>query len=297
MKYFKTLDQTVLDGLSFLKTQKLKKVQISKKVKILVVGSGNAHVAGSIIFRNHKAIYATESNYIDVLKVHNDIELVVVISASGGKHAPQIIRYLMKKNKKIVLLTSTKNSQSESLLNTYKKSKITIYPKLAEMYTYNFSTYLAMILPHTADNISDILDFLENKLVINENLFKNQKNFFFILPNRFSLMSRMLNVKFIELFGRNFCRDIETEDYMLHATTVVPGNELFISFEKENIHYGKKRLHIDIPRNADYAFFMCLTYYLIGKIQSNNKPYFKKNIQSYIKKTNKLHGLTLKDFG
>jgi D-arabinose 5-phosphate isomerase GutQ len=165
MENFKNLDQTVMEGLEFLKTQKLSKVILPKKQKTLVIGSGNALIAGQIIFRSNYAVYANESNFKEVLKLHSDVQVTVVISASGSKHAPVIIQYLKHIRKKIILLTSTTNSQAEILLGDYKNKQIRVYPKLPEMYTYNFSTYLAMILPHTSDRIQDIINFLKKKIL------------------------------------------------------------------------------------------------------------------------------------
>lgn len=297
MENFKNLDQTVMDGLEFLKKQKLSRIVVPRKQKILVIGSGNALMTGQIIFRNNYAIYANESNFRELLKLHLDVRVVVVISASGSKHAPLIIRHLKNIRKKIILLTSTQNSQAEILLSDYRNKQVRVYPKLSEMYTYNFTTYLAMILPHTSDSIQDIINFLNKKISIDEIEIGKYSSFFFIIPDKFTHVARMLHIKFMELFGRNVGREIETEENMMHATTVVPSEELFISFNKNNKHYGDKRLHIKLPKHADYAFMVATAYFLIGKIQRNKEAMFAKNISEYIERTNRIHNLNLKVFG
>lgn len=296
MKY-KDLDETVLDGLRFLRRQKLPKVKVGKKDKILVIGSGNAHVAGKLIFKKHNAIFASESDYLDLLRRDKKINLVVIVSASGSKHAPIIINQVVKFKKRIYLLTSNSQSPATEVLKKVKNSKIFVYPKLPEVYTYNYSTYLSMILPHTKDDPDKILHFLKN-LNVDFSAFKNQSKFLMVLPNRFAEISRMLNVKFMELFGRTVSRDVETLEYVkLHAATVVPSSELALCFGfKEEFNF-KKRIYFPFPGDADVAFFISLAYFVIGKIQKHRKPVFRKNISRYIKELNKEHGLRLQVLG
>ena len=81
----------------------------------------------------------------------------------------------------------------------------------------------------------------------------------------------MLNVKFIELFGRNIARDVETFEYLMkHATTVVPSDELFISFGEKNETWGdpKNRLFIPLPEGCKYGAMMAIGYTVISKIQA-----------------------------
>ena len=102
----------------------------------------------------------------------------------------------------------------------------------------------------------------------------------------------MLQVKFIELFGRRIARDVETSEYMKHAVTVVPSSELFISFGEENTTWGEpdKRFHIPLPENAGYATIMAIGYYVIAQIQKQHPPYFKDNITLYTEKASKIFG-------
>ena len=97
-------------------------------------------------------------------------------------------------------------------------------PKIREPYTYNTSTYFGYILSETPDLDLEALrifltETLENSL---ENIrFTDFTSFFIVLPNEFVLLREMLEVKFIELFGRKVARDIFTYEQMKHATTVV----------------------------------------------------------------------------
>jgi hypothetical protein len=116
------------------------------------------------------------------------------------------------------------------------------------------------------------------------------------MPSAFPEVIRMLHVKFTQLFGRTLARDIETFEYMRHATTVVPSNELFISFgEEQNDVWGtpENRLHIPLPKNAGYATMVAIGYYVIAQIQKNHFAYFKKNIVSYTEKMSRMFGTTI----
>ena len=115
------------------------------------------------------------------------------------------------------------------------------------------------------------------------------KKFYFVIPEQFEGIIRLLNVKFIELFGRKIARDIETFEYVKHATTVVSSpDELFISFGKKYKEFGQNHLYIPLPKNANYAAMMAIGYYIVGKIQQSHPQWFKQNIVQYTKKASKL---------
>jgi hypothetical protein len=71
----------------------------------LVVGSGNAIATGRIIFDNKDAVYADEGSYPGKLDAIEEIDGVVLFSASGGKHAPVIARDVKARGRKIILFT------------------------------------------------------------------------------------------------------------------------------------------------------------------------------------------------
>ncbi len=57
-----------------------------------VVGSGNALATGRIIFDSYDAVYTDEGSYQGKLEAIQSIDGVVLLSASGGKHAPIIAK-------------------------------------------------------------------------------------------------------------------------------------------------------------------------------------------------------------
>ena len=138
--------------------------------------------------------------------------------------------------------------------------------------------------------------FIKNKIdKIKLPNFRKYDKFYILVPIEFSGIIRMLQVKFIELFGRKVARDVETSEYVKHATTVVPSDELFLSFGYNNDTWGtsENRLNIPLPTDAGYGTIMAVSYYVIGKIQKAHPDYFKENIEEYTKEVSKIFGSTI----
>ena len=290
------LDVAVLGALELFQKEKVPNIKLDIYKKPLVVGSGNAEATGRIIFEDFDAIFASESNYEQKLKNIKNIDGVVLISASGEKHAPVIAKTAQKYGKHITLITNNPNSSTGKEFTGKSNYNEYIFPKNREPYTYNTSTYMGMILGHTKEDPAKIYKFIKEDVdFIEFPDFSSYDKFYLIVPPQFSGIIRMLQVKFIELFGRVIARDIETSEYMRHATTIVPANELFISFGDKNNTWGKpeNRLNIPLPDNCGYGAMMAIGYYIIGKIQESHPPYFKKNIVKYTKETSKLFGNTI----
>jgi len=288
LEHIPDLDVAVLGALELFQKVPPPKLQLDAYKHPLVVGSGNAEATGRIIFNDANATFASESTYEEKLKHIQDIDSVILVSASGGKHAPIIAKRAKELGKRVVLITNTPDSPASKYV---PESLSFVFPKNREPYTYNTSTYMGMILGKTGEDPVDILRFIKEKidtLVLSD--FSRYDKYFLIVPSRFSGIVRMLQVKFIELFGRKIARDIETDEYMKHAVTVVPSDELFISFGEENTTWGAKenRLHIPLPNNAGYATMMAIGYYLIAQIQKQHQPHFKKNIEKYVSQASKI---------
>jgi len=281
------LDVAVLGALELFQKEKLPRIEIPYK-RPLVVGSGNAEATGRIIFEDTDAVFASESNFESKLKHVPDIDGVILISASGGKHAPIIARRAKELGKRVSLITNNSNAPAKEFV---EDKDLFVFPKNREPYTYNTSTYIGMILGRTRENPKVIQNFIEKYIdTISLPDFSRQNSYFFIIPPKFSGIIRMLQVKFIELFGRRIARDVETSEYMKHAVTVVPSDELFISFGEENTTWGEpdKRLCIPLLENAGYAAMMAIGYYVVAQIQKQHPPYFKENIVAYTEKASKI---------
>jgi len=281
------LDVAVLGALELFQKEKLPRIEILYK-RPLVVGSGNAEATGRIIFEDTDVVFASESNFESKLKHVPDIDGVILISASGGKHAPIIARRAKELGKRVSLITNNSNAPAKEFV---EDKDLFVFPKNREPYTYNTSTYMGMILGRTRENPKEIQNFIEKYIdTISFPDLSRQNSYFFIIPPKFSGIIRMLQVKFIELFGRRIARDVETSEYMKHAVTVVPSDELFISFGEENTTWGEpdKRFHIPLPENAGYASMMAIGYYIIAQTQKQYPPYFKDNIALYTEKASKI---------
>jgi len=283
------LDECVLRALELFSKTTVPALKITFKHP-LVVGSGNAAVTGKILFQDRDAVFADEGTYVQKLKTIKRIDGAVLISASGGKHAPIIAKDLRKRKIKTVLLTNNKNAAAAEYAD-----KVYVFPKQPEPYTYNTSTYMGMILAKTKEDPKKILKFLQKfKKKIPHHL-HNYTAFFLIVPSEFDLLREMFVTKFNELFGAKVSGRVCTPEQTKHAKTVVPSDrELFISFGYKNKLFGKHRLNLPLPPHAYYAAMMAAGYYVIGHIQKQHPPYFKENIERYVKETSKVFGEKIK---
>lgn len=282
------LDECVLNALKLFINEKLPELKLEKFKRPLVVGSGNAAVTGKILFEGKDAVFADEGNYSKKLDAIREIDGCILISASGGKHAPIIAKDVKKRKLPVILLTNNQNALAKEFADeTY------FFPKNPEPYTYNTSTYLSMILGKTRENPKEILDFILKLEIPND--FSKYDSFFLIVPEEFDLAREMFSTKFDELFGPKISGRVFTPEQTKHAKTVVHSDtELFISFGYRNELFGNKRLNIQLPENAGYASIITIVYYVIGHIQKQNPKYYKDNIEAYTKKASEIFGQEIK---
>lgn len=278
------LDQGVLNALQLFIDQTIPVLKLPAFKRPLIVGSGNAAVTGKILFEDTDAVFADESSYLQKLNAIRNIDGCVLISASGGKHAPLIAKELQPRKKKVILLTTNPNAPAREYVD-----EMILFPKLPEPYTYNISTYLGLILSKTKENPQKIIDYIQ-KIRIPSNL-KGYGSFFILVPPEFDLILEMFLTKFDELFGSKVSGRVFTVEQAKHAKTVVPSDkELFISFGEENKIFGKHRWEVPLPKDAGYGLMMALGYYVIGQIQKQHPPYFKQNIERYCRESSKVFG-------
>jgi len=277
MKELINLDECTLNALKLFSKTKVPKIKHDFK-NPLIVGSGNAAALGKIIFP--KGIHANESNYKERLK-NSYVDGCILISASAGKHAPIIAKQMKRRKIKTILLTNNPSGEA-----TKHVTKTHIFPKNTEPYTYNTSTYLGMILAKTGEDPKKILKFLKTIKIPN---LKKYKAYTFLVPEKFDGIREFYETKFDELFGPKIMGKSFTFEEEKHAKTVVKSNkELFISIGVSNRVFGKNRLEYKLPKSADFGLMFCLGYYIIGKIQAQNLPWFKRNIKTYVEEASKL---------
>lgn len=277
-----SLNISTLKALDFFRNTKIPQLDLKKYPFPIVVGSGNALNAGLAIFGQQKAIFASESNFKEVLTRYQDliknknISHAIIISASGEKDSIWELKAAHKAGLKTVLLTCSANSSASKV-----SDEIHVFPKLAEPYTYNVSTYLGMILAASQEKVADIEKYiLSLKLPKN---FKKYRAYAFILPDEWSAIAPMLEIKKSELFGSNVSLRAFSYGESRHAKFVMQAkDELVISFGK-NLYFGhpKHRLELIPPETANKAWAMALSYFLIGLIQNSKPDYYRKNIKKF----------------
>jgi hypothetical protein len=224
-------------------------------------------------------VFASESQYQRVLERMPDLDHAVVISASGGKHAPILIKDLIRRGLMPHLITCDADSPAARLL---AKDRVTATRSQAEPLTYNTSTYLGMILAKTREDPAQIKRFILDEIQPALPDFAPYRAFYLMLRPRFEVEREMFVTKFDELFGGRISGRCYTTEQTLHAKTVVPWDkELFVALGCANAHFGSARLQIKLPDNAGFAQMLAVGYYLIGRIQKAMPPWFKQHVGAY----------------
>ena len=97
-------------------------------------------------------------------------------------------------------------------------------------------------------------------------------SYYLIVPGKYDNTKDLLLAKFDELFGAKISGRVFTEEQSKHAKTIIPSDkEMFIGLGYNNKIWGKHRLNIKLPKGANHATLMAVGYYIIGKIQKQNK--------------------------
>lgn len=288
------LDVAVLGALERFTKEELPILDVETMCeRPLVVGSGNAHVVSRILFRETFARFAEEGDFEEDLKKFFDRDCVVIVSASGGKHAVDIARKMSEKNLPTWLLTNTRNAPAEKFLQS---DKVIVFPKNREPYTYNTSTYLSMILSQTKEDPEKIYTHLDDiKKYIPKDLGKYSA-FVLTVPSEFKEIRGMFRTKFDELFGGHITGRMFTHEEIKHAKNIIPyEKELFIHFTKEEETVVEKEGHLYIPlqKHASYGEMLSVGYFVIGKIQDAHPAYFKENIVEHTKDASEIFNQTI----
>lgn len=277
------LDTIALETAKFFASQKenITPIDTDSFLSPLVLGSGNAIETGKILFRKKPALFASESDATEKI-VLDQVKEVVVISASGGKHAPYLVNLAKNSSKTAHLISSTRDSEAAKLADhSY------IFSKITEPYTYNTSTYFAYLYGSEKHNYSPekIAKFLEEQIEteLSKYNLSDFTSFFIVIPNEFTLLKNMIEMKFIELFGRKVARDVATYEQVKHAMTITPDDkELFIAFgNTDNVVFGKNQINLPIFDRENYGPMMLVAYFTVGKIQRALPNYFMENIEAY----------------
>jgi hypothetical protein len=268
------------------------RARLGKPTRRFVVGSGNAFATGKVLFADEDAVFADEGQYREELERAQalGIDAAVVISASGEKDAPEIVKHLRDNFPKMPthLMTCNGASTAAELLRQHQgEDHVIVTPRNPEPITYNTSTYLGMIIAKTHEEAGPILRHIEAEVAprIPADLAK-YSSFYLIVESKFGLVREMFVTKFDELFGPMLVGRCYTWAQTRHAKTLVHSEkELFINFgvDYENVLFGHEdaRLHIPVPEWAGYAAMVAIGYYVIGRIQAQLPAWFKWNADRY----------------
>jgi len=287
MEKLPDLDAIVLAGLDFFKKTSRPAIALEQSGALtLVVGSVNAFHTARLLFNSRPAIFADESDLREKLTIfqalikNGSLREAIIISASGEKDSIWEIEAVKKYGLKTTLLTCRENSSAGRLADISY-----VFEKYPEPYSYNFSTYLGMILSFTRENPDKIKKYLLNiKQIPN---FKKYTYFSLILPDKFRPIADMLMVKDDELFGPHSSLRAYSEGQARHAKFICPSKkELLISFQK-NPYFGlpENRWQLTLPKTAGPGLVLSLSYYLTGLLQKSRPPYFKRGLPEYCLKT------------
>lgn len=279
------LDQAVIDALNFFIKNKIIKLGYKNKGFTFVVGSGNAFYTGKLLFSKDTVIFANENNYKTLVKNYTPlikkklIKDAIIISASGEKDSIWQVKLSKKLGLKTTLFTCSQNSSAVKLAD-----RSFFFKKIDEPYTYNVSTYLGMILAQTNENPKEILNFIKTLKFPKD--FSAHQSFSFVLPDKYASVAPMLEIKARELFGSKLNLKAYGINEANHAKYVIPcQKELVITIDEDNKYFGHPdhRWDIKVGKKGQEALILCLSYYIIGKIQEAKPGYFKKNIENYCK--------------
>jgi hypothetical protein len=283
------LKEVVLESLNFFSTQGVQPIDLQLPSKTIVVASGNALPTGRVLFGERNFVFRNEGTYQHFLDLNSNYEVAVVLSASGEKHAPDILQDLTNRGIEAYLVTSDGGSTAASIL---PRNHVFESPSIAEPLTYNTSTYLGMMLAKTGESANDILTHIQTNVAPLIADIGQYKAFYFLISTRFESLAEMFVTKFDELFGGRVIGRCYTMSQTMHAKTIVPWDEeLFISLGENNNRFGTQRLHLPLAANSDFAAMLAIGYYVIGQIQAQKPPWFADNIQSYAAIQSKLFHL------
>jgi len=322
----RNLDKVVLDGLDFLAEVQDNNAMPDANLEFkmpLLVGSGLAINTLRIMYGDRSAVTATESNYQTEFKKWKGIDGIVIASASGGKHAPGLAAWAGPLGIPTVLITCNPITDAAKYVNKTivipspsmnARDKIKNPNAEPEPLTYNFATYVGMMMAKSGENARAIKKYIQNE--VNPVLerfgrLNDYEAFFGVVPNSLGLLAERGIVKFQELFSQQYGVDFCAEDDSKHAKTLVPTleskqiqinpetgapieykKELFLNFGGVKPAYGpeNQRLNIPLPNDVDYATATSILYYVVGKIQESHPQMFKLNCAGYTKEQTKMFG-------
>lgn len=288
------LDVAVRGALELCAEEQLPAFEVSQFGRPIVLGSVNAHTVAQLLFAEQAVAYGDEDTYKAVLNTHRDeADSVVVLSASGGKHAVAMAAAAQGTGLPVWLITNTAQAPAAAHVDPVQ---VLVFPKNREPYTYNTSTYLSMLLAQTKEDPVVIRRQVDAAQAALPDTLGQYDAFFCIIPPPWVPIRAMLATKFDELFGGRVSVRIFTLEEAKHAKTVVPSEtECFLSFGEEQTLFGDPDVRVSVPVAGvlGYGAMVSVGYAVIGAIQRMHPPYFKEHIGAYAKEASTLFGQSI----
>ncbi|RMD45661.1 hypothetical protein D6829_01695 [Candidatus Pacearchaeota archaeon] len=121
--------------------------------------------------------------------------------------------------------------------------------------------------------------------------FSKFSSFYFVVPEKFKEAPAMILTKFDELFGPMLNARSHTFEATKHAKTLVQSKkEIFLGIGTRKPAGVANFRKFGLTPKADFGEFLSKAYYIIGKIQRENPPYFEKNLENYCRIASRLFG-------
>lgn len=285
------LHEVVLGSLEFLATTPVPHVDVTTHRRPLVIGSVNGLSTAQILFEATDAVYADEGSYADILARTDTVDAIYIVSASGSKHAVHIAEATQSSGLPVYLITSTPNAPASQFISP---ERVYVFPHIREPYTYNTSTYLAMLLGGTQESPRDIIEHIENHVVpVVASLAPSYTSFVCTVPPQFRLIRPMIETKFDELFAPRITGRAFTSEEVKHAKIVINvDTQCAINFgtEPNGYMHSTQQIYIPLPHACGPVAMIAIAYYVIGYIQSIHEPYFKQSIAQYAAHASQVFG-------
>lgn len=251
------LDFYVLKTLKYLEKWEFPKTKIKENDKNIFLGSGSGGLVANLFAQKLKGVSLNISNYERFLKEPKKKLPIYIVSASGGKDALLMAKFLKKRGIKFSLITC--NSEAPA-----KKSakKTLVFPSFKEPPTYNVSTYSSMIYWLFKENLKEVREIIKGVKIPN---LRQYKYIFFLAANKYDTIAKIASMKLAEtLEGIGSNGDGFSNSF--HGMLRQPNKDRLIFCLNQKYPFKDNTYQLNID---SYLGLMLSTYYIIGRNQTN----------------------------
>jgi len=269
------LDYYVMKTIDHLEKWNFPKLIIKRRRNNVFMGSGSAACVAKLFAERFNGFSLNVSNYKRFLErtPKKDLGSVFIISASGGKDAVTMVKFLRKKGLKPNLITCNESAPAKKL-----SDRIFVFPALKEPPTYNVSTYGSMIYWLFKEDLKKIKSLIKGIKVPN---LRKYRYIFFLAADKYDVIAEMASRKIaesLEGIGSNGDGFSNSTHGMLRQ----PNKDRFIFCLNQKYLFKEKGYKLGID---SYLGLMLASYYIIGKNQTEKDIYnLSKNYKETIER-------------